>query len=162
MLDEIAFAMNADIGPSNPGANPMHSEAERVVTVVDDDAAVRNSLRFLLEIIGYRVTTYASAAHFLDEARVDGPACLVVEEHMAEQTGLQLISHLRGQGVRLPAVLITSAPSPDLIRRAGELSVVKVLEKPLDEKLLLDFIACATPSDHRRNGSARCPKEPRR
>ena len=140
----------------------MHDEAERVVAVVDDDAAVRNSLRFLLEIIGYRVTTYTSPAHFHDEARVDGIACLVVEQHMAEQTGLQLISHLRGQGVRQPAVLVTSAPPPDLIRRAGELRVVKVLEKPLDEKLLLDFIACAAPPDDRRSGSTTCPKEPRR
>jgi FixJ family two-component response regulator len=65
----------------------------------------------------------------------------VVDQHMPEQTGLQLVSHLRGQGVTLPVVLITGSPSPDLIRLARELDVAEVLEKPLDDDLLLDFIA---------------------
>jgi FixJ family two-component response regulator len=121
----------------------MHDTAERVIAVVDDDDAVRDSLRFLLEIVGYPVATYRSAAQFQDEATVDHVACLIVDQHMPEQTGLQLVSQLRGRGVRLPVVLITGSASPDLIRRAGELSVVKVLEKPLDEALLLDSIARA-------------------
>jgi two-component system response regulator FixJ len=122
----------------------MPGGSHRLVAVVDDDDAVRESLRFLLEIAGYSVATYGSAAHFLREAPIDELACVVVDQHMPEQTGLQLISHLRRQGVALPVALITGSPSADLIRQASELNVMKVLEKPLDDDVLFEFIERAS------------------
>jgi two-component system response regulator FixJ len=121
----------------------MHNGSNRLVAVVDDDDAVRDSLRFLLEIAGHAVATYASAAQFLLEAPIDELTCLVVDQHMPDQTGLQLVSRLRAQGVTLPVALITGSPSADLIRLARDLDVAKVMEKPLDDDLLLDFIAHA-------------------
>jgi two-component system response regulator FixJ len=118
----------------------MHNGSTRLVAVVDDDDAVRDSLRFLLEIAGHAVATYASAAQFLLEAPIDELTCLVVDQHMPDQTGLQLVSRLRAQGVTLPVALITGSPSADLIRLARDLDVAKVMEKPLDDDLLLDFI----------------------
>ena len=59
---------------------------------------------------------------------------------MPDLTGLQLVTRLRGQGVALPIALITGSPSPDLNRLARELGVASVLEKPLDDDILLDFI----------------------
>jgi FixJ family two-component response regulator len=123
------------------GAVGMQDGSHRLIAVIDDDDAVRDSLRFLLEIAGYAVATYGSAAQFMHEASIGDLACLVVDQHMPEQTGLQLVSRLRGQGVTLPVVLITGSPSPDLVRLARELDVAEVLEKPLDDDLLLDFIA---------------------
>ena len=118
----------------------MPDEARRLVGVVDDDEAVRDSLGFLLETAGLNVVTYSSAAQFLSEATLDDLACLVVDQHMPELTGLQLIARLRGQGVTLPIALITGSPSADLIRLARELGVAGVLEKPLDDAALLAFI----------------------
>jgi FixJ family two-component response regulator len=118
----------------------MLSGSRRLVAVVDDDDAVRDSLRFLLEIAGHSVATYESAAQFLQEAPLDELACIVVDQHMPDQTGLQLVAQLRQRGVDLPVALITGSPSPDVLRLAGELSVAQVLEKPLDDDLLLDFI----------------------
>jgi two-component system response regulator FixJ len=118
----------------------MHNGSNRLVAVVDDDDAVRDSLRFLLEIAGHAVATYASAAQFLLEAPIDELTCLVVDQHMPELTGLQLVSRLRAQGVTLPVALITGSPSADLIRLARDLDVARVMEKPLDDDLLLDFI----------------------
>ena len=118
----------------------MPDEARRLVGVVDDDEAVRDSLGFLLETAGLNVVTYSSAAQFLSEATLDDLACLVVDQHMPELTGLQLIARLRGQGVTLPIALITGSPSADLVRRARELGVAGVLEKPLDDAALLAFI----------------------
>jgi two-component system, LuxR family, response regulator FixJ len=123
------------------GAVGMQEGSHRLIAVVDDDDAVRDSLRFLLEIAGYPVATYGSAAQFIQQAPLGDLACLVVDQHMPEQTGLQLVSRLRTQGVTLPVVLITGSPSPDLVRLAHELDVAKVLEKPLDDDMLLDFIA---------------------
>jgi FixJ family two-component response regulator len=59
---------------------------------------------------------------------------------MPEQTGLQLVSRLRSQGATLPIALITGSPSPDLIRLARQLGVAQILEKPLDDDVLLAFI----------------------
>ena len=118
----------------------MNDGSHRLVAVVDDDDAVRDSLRFLLEIAGYSVATYGSAAEFLHEAPLADLACLVVDQHMPEQTGLQMVSRLRSQGVTLPVALITGSPSPDLIRLASELNVGSVMEKPLDDDALLEFI----------------------
>ena len=118
----------------------MHDGSHRLVAVVDDDDAARDSLRFLLEIAGYSVASYGSAAQFLHEAPIGELVCLVVDQHMPDQTGLQLVARLRAQGVSLPVALITGSPSADLIRLARELSVAKVMEKPLDDDVLLDFI----------------------
>ena len=62
---------------------------------------------------------------------------------MPELTGLQLVARLRGDGVGLPVALITGSPSADVLRLARELSVARVLEKPLDDDQLLDFIAAS-------------------
>jgi two-component system, LuxR family, response regulator FixJ len=118
----------------------MPDEARRLVGVVDDDDAVRDSLQFLLETAGLSVVAYSSAAQFLKEARLAELACLVVDQHMPELTGLQLITRLRGQGATLPIALITGSPSADLVRLARELGVAGVLEKPLDDAALLAFI----------------------
>ena len=118
----------------------MPDESRRLVGVVDDDDAVRDSLQFLLETAGLSVVTYSSAAQFLKEASLGDLACLVVDQHMPELTGLQLIARLRGQGVTLPIALITGSPSADLIRLARELGIAGVLEKPLDDAALLAFI----------------------
>lgn len=122
----------------------MHDGTARIVAVVDDDEAVRDSLRFLLEIAGHDVAIYGSAAQFLLEAPIHELACLVVDQHMPEQTGLQLVSRLRGNGVTLPVALITGSPSPDLLRLARDLNVARVLEKPLNDDALLDFIERAS------------------
>ena len=112
----------------------------RLVAVVDDDDAVRDSLQFLLEIAGFSVPPTVPPRSSCSEAPTGELACLVVDQHMPDQTGLQLVSDLRAQGVTLPIALITGSPSPDLIRLAHELDVAKVLEKPLDEDMLLNFI----------------------
>jgi two-component system response regulator FixJ len=116
-----------------------------VVAVVDDDDAVRDSLRFLLEIAGFNVAAYSSARQFLDGATLADLRCLVVDQHMPDVTGLQLVTQLRTQGATLPVALITGSPSPDLMRRAQQLGVATVLEKPLADDVLLAFVERARP-----------------
>jgi len=122
----------------------MQNLSAHLVAVVDDDDAVRDSLRFLLEIAGYAVATFASGAEFLKDAPLGDLTCLVVDQHMPDQTGLQLVGRLRAQGVDLPVALITGSPTPDVLRQAQMLGVAKVLEKPLDDDVLLDFIDHST------------------
>lgn len=112
----------------------------RLVGVVDDDPAVCDSLRFLLEASGFRVATFLSARRFLAAADADSIACLLVDHHMPNMTGLELLRHFHLEGRRLPVAIMTASPSAQLTRRARELGAVTVLEKPLTEGALFRFV----------------------
>lgn len=111
------------------------------VAVVDDDEAVRESLRFLLETAGFRVETFGSAAQFLQSAAHEALGCLLLDQHMPQVTGLDLLRELRRRGETLRVALMTGSPSPELTRRAKELGAVEVIEKPLTDDALLRFLA---------------------
>ncbi len=120
----------------------MAAASRDTVAIVDDDEAVRHSLRFLLEVVGYKVETFASVAEFL-KAELGKLLCLIVDHHMPDMTGLELAEWLRGEGNTVPIMLVTGLPSRAIYARAAELGVDEVLEKPLDETLLLAFIDTA-------------------
>ena len=120
------------------------SEAKRqTIAVVDDDDAVRDSLRFFVETVGHPVVTFASGREFLGHGG-SGLACLILDHHMPEMTGLQVAEQLRAGGSRLPILLVTGLPSPSIVARAAELGVERVLEKPPNEDDILEFIASHT------------------
>ena len=126
------------IGPG-PRGSEMAEVNPGTVAIVDDDDAVRDSLRFLLEVIGHPVVTFASAAEFL-KAEMQRLACLILDHHMPEMTGLELAERMRADGAGIPILLITGAPSPAIVTRAAEVGINRVLEKPATEEDLLDFI----------------------
>jgi FixJ family two-component response regulator len=116
------------------------TEAERrTVAIVDDDHAVLDSFRFLLEAIGYAVETFTSAVEFL-KINVQHFACLILDNHMPNMTGLELVERLRADGSGIPIMLVTGSPSPAIVARAAELDIERVLEKPPDDEDLIDFI----------------------
>lgn len=111
------------------------------VAVVDDDDAVRDSLRFLLESAGYDVLTFGSAGEFLAQADFAALHCMLVDQHMPQATGLELVAKIRETRPDLPVALMTGSPSGELTRRAFELGVSQMMEKPLQEGRLLAFVA---------------------
>jgi FixJ family two-component response regulator len=110
----------------------------RAVAIVDDDAAVCDSTRFLLETYDFAVRTYQSGADFLD----DDPdiACLIVDYQMPGLNGLNFVSELRRRGSNVPAIMITAIIDPTVERRAAGLGIRRVLKKPLSNQLLLGAI----------------------
>jgi two-component system, LuxR family, response regulator FixJ len=108
------------------------------IAIVDDDAAVCDSTRFLLEAYDFGVRTYLSGADFLD----DGPdiACLIVDYQMPGLNGIEFVSELRRRGNRVPAIMITATTDPTVERRAAELGIRQVLKKPLSNQALLSAI----------------------
>jgi two-component system, LuxR family, response regulator FixJ len=115
-----------------------------VVIVVDDDSAVRNSLKFSLEIEGFVVRTYASGADLLGGDDLPFCRCIVVDQKMAGMTGLDLIAKLRNRHILAPAILITSQPNTYVAERAARANI-PIVEKPLLGNALMDRIrdACA-------------------
>lgn len=110
-----------------------------VVIIIDDDLAVRNSLKFALEIEGLTVRSYATGAELLSAGDLDLCSCLVVDQNMPGMNGLDLIRLLRARHIVAPAILITSHPSPSLRERARTAGV-PIVEKPLLGSALLDTI----------------------
>lgn len=112
---------------------PMSSQG-RIVAVVDDDTAVCDSTRMLLEAYDFEVRTYQSAAEFLKES--PGVSCLVVDYQMPGLNGLELVSELRKRGLSVPVIMITATEDATIERRAAELGIRSVLRKPLGKSLL--------------------------
>jgi CheY-like chemotaxis protein len=98
--------------------------------VVDDDAAVRNSLKFVFEMDGFSVRLYASASELLNETDLPTYGCLLIDYYLPDLNGLDLLTRLRNHGVVLPALLVTGHPSLTLRRRVKQAGVCLV-EKPL-------------------------------
>lgn len=117
-----------------------------VMLVVDDDPAVGNSLKFVLEVEGFQVRVFSSAEELLNEDSLPDASCLVVDYYMPGMNGLELVAHLRDRNVLTPAILITPAPSQNLRNRAAAAGV-PIVEKPLLGGRLLDSIREAFDAD---------------
>jgi FixJ family two-component response regulator len=110
-----------------------------VLLVVDDDAAVLGSLKFCLEIDGFEVQLYASGEELLNDPALPLSGCLVLDYHLPDMTGLELLAKLRSEGVDLPAVLISGHPGISL-RRHAAVAGVAIVEKPLLGNALTEAI----------------------
>jgi two-component system, LuxR family, response regulator FixJ len=110
-----------------------------VVVIVDDDLAVRNSLKFSLEIEGLTVHSFATGVELLNAIDLTLCDCLVVDQKMPAMSGLDLIAQLRDRHISAPAILITSDPSPSL-REQAKKADIPIVEKPLLGDALLDRI----------------------
>jgi len=119
---------------------PVEALSPHTIFILDDDDVVRDSLKVLLETRNFVVVDFDSGSELLDHlATAD---CLVLDLHMPEMTGAELIGKLRGRGDKTPAILITGRPDKVAQAEAQALGV-PLLEKPVSPKLLLDAINAA-------------------
>ena len=116
---------------------------ENVIHVVDDDPAVRNSLRFLLRTAGYEAATYASGPEILSQANELQPGCIVTDVRMPEMNGLELVRQLKARGVAYPVIVMTGHADVPLAVEAMRAGVVDFIEKPFDDEALLSSIRSA-------------------
>jgi FixJ family two-component response regulator len=126
---------------------PGHSEivpTAPTIIVVEDDKAVRNSLKFSLQIEGFVVRVYAAALELLADPFVVTTGCLVIDYRLPEMNGLDLLAELRRRKVTLPAILITTHPS-DALRAHATAAGIALVEKPLLDGSLLQAIQSVLP-----------------
>jgi len=117
--------------------------ADELVHVIDDDPAVRDSLAFLLETANLTPRTYDSAVAFLEALPEVTSGCVVTDVRMPEMTGIELVRRLKGQGFRLPIVMITGHADVPLAVEAMKAGVADFIEKPFDDEVLLAAIGAA-------------------
>jgi len=113
------------------------------VIVVDDDEAVRNSLKFALELEGLTVRLFKDGPELLSSEDLPQDGCFVIDYNMPGMTGIELITRLRQRRIDCRAILIASRISDDLHDRAARSGFRNVLEKPLHDSELLDSIHAA-------------------
>ncbi|MBI3709326.1 MAG: response regulator [Proteobacteria bacterium] len=119
------------------------------VFIVDDDDAVRDSLKALLEFQDYRVRDYPSGAAFLAAEQPPHKGCLVLDLHMPVMSGFELLDILTASRFDLPVILITGRNDAAVRARADGSGAVALLEKPFDDDVLLQTIrrALAVPAN---------------
>jgi FixJ family two-component response regulator len=117
------------------------------VFVVDDDLEMRSSLSVLIDALGFRVQTFASAMEFRRAYQADRAGCLVLDVQMPRQTGLELYEQLLRDGRRLPVIFITGHANVATAVAAMKSGAIEFLEKPFDRRTLLMHIENALELD---------------
>jgi FixJ family two-component response regulator len=110
-----------------------------LIVVVDDDVAVRKSLKFSLEVEGFVVRIYARGEELLNEPAFPSCRCLVVDQKLPGISGIDLIAKLRDRNISVPTILVTTHPSSAL-RTCAANAGITIVEKPLLNGTLLDGI----------------------
>lgn len=121
--------------PVSPGSRP-------TVFLVDDDPAVAHAVQFSFDLEGLDVRNFRDAESLLACGPLPDKGCLVIDYQLPGVDGLALLDRLRENGVRMPAVLITTNPRPHLRARAAAAGV-PIIEKPLLTDGLLSAVHSA-------------------
>ena len=124
--------------------------AAPVVFVVDDDASVRSSLKFLLSTVGLQAETLDSADSFLHKKRPDVPSCLVLDVRLPGLSGLDFQRELAARNICIPIVFLTGHGDIPMSVRAMKAGAVEFLTKPFRDQDLLDAVRVALDRDRAR------------
>lgn len=117
------------------------------VFVVDDDQAMRSSLKWLIESVGMRVETYATADEFIQNYYPGRAGCLLLDVRMPGMSGLELQEHFLKHQINIPIIIITGHGDVPMAVRAMKSGAVDFIEKPFNDELLLESIRNALALD---------------
>ena len=118
----------------------MVEDSEPIIYVVDDDEAVRDSLKLLLESHGMAVEDYRSTDEFAQGYERGRNGCLILDHHLPGTSGLNFLAAQDGALAGLPVIMITGPGDPAIRARARQLGVRAFLDKPVTVEPLLATI----------------------
>ncbi len=124
--------------------------SQPTVFVVDDDQAMRNSLKWLIESVGMQVEAYSSADEFIDHYHPGRAGCLILDIRMPGMSGLDLQEQLIEQEIGIPVIIITGHGDVSMAVRVMKVGAVDFIEKPFNDERLLDSIRNALTLDAQR------------
>ena len=115
------------------------ADAKHILLVLEGDSAVRDSLKFSLEVEGFEVRAYASPDELLNDNSLPASSCLIIHYHLPTMSGLDVIAKLRERRNSMPALLMTGRPNANIRKRASAAGIA-LFEKPIRGTELIDFI----------------------
>ena len=116
---------------------------KNLISVVDDDEAVRRTTTLLIESFGFRAAAFESAESLLRSGQLHDTSCLIVDVQMPGMNGLQLQQHLAAAGCGIPIIFITAYDNKDSRQRAMQAGAAAFLGKPFSDEQLLQTIRSA-------------------
>ena len=134
---------------------------EQTVFIVEDDAAVRDSLGLLLGLQGFRTQAFSCAEDFLRVYQPSWAGCLLLDVKMPGMSGLELQESLRQQSLALPIIIMTAHGDIATVRTALRSGAVDFLEKPVNPDALLGAIRTALDADAARRRAAQDAEDTR-
>jgi len=117
------------------------------VYVVDDDQAVRDSLRWLIESVGLKVKTFSNGQELLENFNEAEISCLVLDVRMPGISGLDLQQRLKNMNAKIPVIIVTGHADVPMAIQAMKAGAFDFIEKPYSDQLLLERIQCAIEQD---------------
>ncbi len=129
------MAKDASIDASYAGVS------DRVVDIVDDDESVRKALWRLLNSVGVRSRTYGSARSYLDAADLGSADCLLLDLHLPEMSGIELLEHLSEVAPGIHVICMTGRDEPEAEQRLAAAGIGGCLRKPFDQAELFAALA---------------------
>ena len=117
--------------------------AKNLISVVDDDGAIRRTTSFLIESFGFRAASFESAEDFLKSDVLSDTSCLIIDMQMPGMNGLQLQSELVAASCHIPIIFITAFDDAAARERAMKAGAVAFLSKPFNDEELLQTIRLA-------------------
>jgi FixJ family two-component response regulator len=125
-------------------SSPRNGATERpLLSVVDDDEMLLESLPELLREFGFAARAFLSGQEFLSSDYVDQTRCLILDVAMPGMSGLDLQDELKRRGQAIPIIFITAQKDEDIRKQAFRQGAVKFLEKPFSDSALLDAVNAA-------------------
>lgn len=118
------------------------------VYVVDDDQAVRDSLRWLIESVGLNVRTFSNGQELLDNFNEAEISCLVLDVRMPGISGLDLQQRLKNMNANIPVIIVTGHADVPMAIQAMKAGAFDFIEKPYSDQLLLERIQSAIEQDN--------------
>ena len=131
----------------------MNKHDNAVVYIIDDDAAVRDSVCCLLESVGLKAAAFAQAQDFLDLDSLHRPACLLLDMCLPDMDGLDVQQLLNAQGFDLPVIIMSGYGDVPAAVNAMKNGAVDLLAKPFNSQTLLDCVQNALLQDQSRHSS---------
>lgn len=119
------------------------SYSKPVIYIVDDNPAVRDAIRFLVQQVGLTAKVYVSAQEFLGHFQLGMRGCLVLDIRMPGISGIELQEQLTLLGAHLPVIIITGHGDIPITVRAMKAGAFEFLQKPFNDQVLLDTIQAA-------------------
>jgi CheY-like chemotaxis protein len=114
-----------------------------LISVIDDDEAIRRTTTFLIESFGFRAAAFESAEDFLNSVELHDTSCLLIDVRLPGMNGLQLQSELAAARCDIPIIFITAYENSDSRRQGMQAGAVAFLAKPFNDEELLQGIRSA-------------------